>query len=173
MTMVPQILASEVELAPCARCARMQKTCCQRAEVLVTEGDVERIGSYSGRTDFFEHRRPLDPSYVEDDPDDPHWQALTIRPDGARRMLRRQANGDCTFLGAAGCVLPTEVRPLICRLYPYAYNEGGLIGSDEDYCPTELLAQEGRPMVQVLGIESSDAERWHADLYRELRDGSP
>ena len=30
---------------PCARCALAQKTCCQRAEILLTGGDVSRIAA--------------------------------------------------------------------------------------------------------------------------------
>ena len=39
------------KLHPCARCAAVQRTCCQRAEILLTEGDVARVGAFVGRTD--------------------------------------------------------------------------------------------------------------------------
>ena len=118
--------------AACARCATLQRTCCQRAEVVVTTGDLGRIAGHVGRDDFWELRAPLDQAYVEADDDDPNWLAYTVTADGRRRVLRRQANGDCTFLGAQGCVLPLAVRPLVCRLYPYAFNERGLDGLDAE-----------------------------------------
>lgn len=170
MSAVPRAAAA---LSPCARCAQAQRTCCQRAEVLLTEGDVARIRAYTGRADFAERRAPADPEYLAPDPEDPHWLALTARTDGTRRMLKRRPDGDCGFLGAAGCELPGSVRPLVCRLYPWDYTESGLTGSAGEYCPSQLLGSAGRPMTEVLGIRAEEARRWHAQLYRELRHGSP
>ncbi|MFM1873988.1 MAG: hypothetical protein RL398_3410 [Planctomycetota bacterium] len=161
------------KLHPCARCAAVQRTCCQRAEILLTEGDVARVGAFVGRTDFFERRAPSDPAYVEPDADDPDWVSLTVAADGTRRMLRRQPNGDCTFLSAHGCVLPETTRPLVCRLYPYSYTERGIDGVDGEYCPTALLAPDGRSMAEVLDISKATAEAWRRQLYEELRNGRP
>lgn len=161
-----------VGAAACARCAAMQRTCCQRAEILVTAGDVARIRRHAGRDSFWERRAPTDPAYAEFDPDDPEWSALTVQPDGTRRVLRRRANGDCTFLAETGCVLPVTVRPLVCRLYPHAYTAAGLIGVDSEYCPTAQLAPDGRPMTEVLDIPAATAEGWRRQLYEELRDGA-
>ena len=36
-----------------------------------------------------------------DQDDDPTWQRHVFRADGSRRILKRRANGDCTFLGEA------------------------------------------------------------------------
>ncbi len=159
-------------LHPCARCAQMQKTCCQRAEILVTAGDIARIGAHTGREGFWSLRQPNDAAYLEDDSDDPNWLAYTTDGNGRRRMLERKPSGDCTFLGDAGCVLPVEVRPIVCRLYPFAYNERGLDGMDDDYCPREKLIPRNKPgasMLTVLGMDKSDGERWRAQLYGELR----
>ncbi|MCB9897802.1 MAG: YkgJ family cysteine cluster protein [Planctomycetes bacterium] len=153
---------------PCARCALMQKTCCQRAEIVVTGGDVARIAAVTQRHDFWERRVPVDPSYAASDPDDPAWRELTVAPDGTRRVLRRTVDGDCTFLGPSGCTLATGTRPLVCRLYPHSYTERGLDGLDDEYCPREVLAGPGRTMLDVLDIARTDALRWHATLYAEL-----
>lgn len=155
---------------PCAKCATIQKTCCQRAEILVTFGDVARIQGHTGRPDdFTEYRAPVDPSYLDQDEDDPNWLRYTIRSDGTRHVLKRQPGGDCTFLGPQGCILPEEVRPLVCRLYPFMYNEQGLTGSDEGYCPVERVAPPGVTMLTVLGMSPADGERWRSMLYDELR----
>lgn len=158
---------------PCARCATLQRTCCQRAEILVTAGDVERIAAHTGSRAFFERRAPTDPGYLDDDEDDPNWLRYTVGADGTRRVLVRKADGDCGFLGPAGCTLPMETRPLVCRLYPFAYNESGLVGEDSEYCPTKVLAPRGQPMAEVLDIAPTQAREWHRRLYEELRAGSP
>lgn len=171
---LPVMVASEPH--PCARCASMRKTCCQRAEILVTAGDVARIARRTGRAEFVENRAPADPEYLEHDADDPDWRRLTVRSDGARRVLKRRESGDCVFLGAEGCTLGTEVRPLVCRLYPWAYTEAGLTGEDSEYCPVEALRAVGKDgrgttMLTILKMDRVDAERWRRRLYEELRTG--
>ncbi len=156
-------------LHPCARCAQMQRTCCQRAEILLTAGDVARIRAHTDRTDFHEHRVPADPAYVEHDPADPDWSALTVDHDGRRRVLVRRMDGACTFLGEHGCVLPGESRPLVCRLYPFTYTAAGLVSEDPEYCPSVLLRESGGTMLSALGMARAEGERWRAQLYDELR----
>lgn len=155
-------------LHPCARCATLQRTCCQRAEILLTRGDVARIRAHGVTAAFHEYRAPADPAYTEPDPEDPDWVRWTVRPDGTRRMLARPGDA-CTFLGPTGCVLPTEVRPLVCRIYPFTYTAAGLAGEAPDYCPTTVLAPRGEPMSQVLDMTAAEAEEWRGQLYRELR----
>jgi len=153
----------------------MQKTCCQIVEILVTPGDIARIAAHTERADFWERRRPDDPRFHVYCEDDPNWVRYTIAPDGARRQLKQRANGDCTFLGPSGCSLPGEVRPLICRMYPYDYNERGITGEVSVYCPTEVLAPPGSglTMLTVLGMSQDDGERWRSMLYQELREALP
>jgi Fe-S-cluster containining protein len=155
----------------CAKCARLQKTCCQQAEILLTAGDLERIRRYTGQSDFWEDRVPS-PEYLDQD-DDPNWNRYVLRPDGTRRVLKRSANGDCGFLTECGCRLPVEVRPVVCRLYPYDYTEAGLRGVDDHYCPTAQITPPGRTLLEVLDMRLADAQRWHRLLYEELRTGKP
>jgi Fe-S-cluster containining protein len=150
----------------CAKHAEVERTCCQTAEVFVTEGDKARIAVHTGRRDFWEDRAPLDPSYLAQE-DDPLWLHGAFRPDGTRPILRRGASGDCTFLGAEGCSLPVEVRPLICRIYPFEYTERGVEGVG-GRCP-EYVVPPGGTLLGTLGMRREDAERWHEVLYRELR----
>ena len=157
---------------PCARCAAVQRTCCQQAEILVTAGDIERITKQTGKQTFHERRAPSEPSYLDNDADDPNWLAYTVYPSGKRRVLIQQPNGDCGFLGQTGCELSLAVRPLVCRLYPYSYNEQGLTGIDSEYCPTAMLAKSGESMADVLDIPASAAEAWRKQLYEELAHGT-
>jgi Fe-S-cluster containining protein len=153
----------------CARCARHMKTCCQTAEVYVTRGDVGRIEQFTGERDFHEFRPVENSVYLPDDQDDdPVWNENVFQPDGTRRVLKRQEGGDCAFLGSAGCTLPLEVRPLICRIYPFDYNADGLLGDLAKGCPIELL-RPGQDLVEALEMQRADAERWHEQLYAELR----
>lgn len=154
----------------CARCAQYETTCCQKTEIFVTDGDIQRIRTHVGQSDFWEYVKPVHPDLVKEQPEDPNWLRYTLRPDGTRPHLKRHLSGDCTFLGPSGCSLPTDTRPLICRLYPYDYTETGITGTVPG-CPLYLLA-EGQTLLQAIGMNRVDAERWRQQLYHELRDGS-
>ncbi len=160
------VLENQSDEFLCVRCARHMKTCCQTSEVYATPGDVGRIREYTGRSDFTEFRQADDPVYLEQD-DDPVWRENVFRSDGTRRILTRQPNGDCTFLGNHGCVLPLETRPLICRIYPYDYTADGLRDRLAQGCPTELIPP-GQSLLEALDIQRSDAMRWHKQLYEEV-----
>lgn len=152
----------------CVRCARHQKTCCQGTEIYTTLGDVARISDYTAQTDFYEFRSPGDPVYSDQD-DDPLWKNRVFRSDGTRRILNHQPNGDCTFLGNQGCRLPLEVRPLVCRLYPFDYTEAGIFQERlATGCPVELLKPH-QSLLTALDMQLADAERWHSQLYQEIQ----
>jgi Fe-S-cluster containining protein len=150
----------------CARCARHQQTCCQGTDIVVTLGDVGRIAAHIGRSDFTEYRGPANANYADQD-DDPIWRDNVVRPDGTRRVVQQRPNGDCTFLGPVGCTLPLNVRPLICRLYPFDYTADGVRDELANGCPLELL-KPGQQLLQVLDMHRADAERWHRQLYDEI-----
>jgi len=150
----------------CVRCAERRQTCCQISEVYTTPGDVERIRRFSGREGFTEMRAPENPAYLPGD-EDGAWSRYVFRSDGTRRVLQRRESGDCTFLGSQGCLLPLEVRPLVCRLYPYDYDESGFREELATGCPTELL-RPGQSLIEALDMQLGDARRWHRQLYQEL-----
>jgi Fe-S-cluster containining protein len=152
----------------CALCARTGKTCCQQTDILLTSGDLGRIEEHTGCTEFFEFRPPRDPSSLGEE-GDPNWLAYTLRLDGTRRVLRQDPAGNCSFLTPAGCTLPVEVRPLICRLHPVTYTEVGLVGVSPD-CPSHL-APAGGDLLSSVGMDLVMARRWHRQLYDELRQG--
>lgn len=152
----------------CARCARYMRTCCQDSEVYASPADVRRIEAHTGQTDFYEYRVPTDPIYYQQD-DDPIWPTLVFQPDGTRRVLKRELDGSCTFLGERGCVLPLDIRPLICRIYPYDFNEGGIKEELCNGCPTEIL-RPGQTLVQALVMNREEAEAWRKQLYLDIRE---
>lgn len=151
----------------CARCARHTTTCCQKTEIYVTPGDVERIAAHVGRRDFYEFRPAGDPVYLHHE-DDPIWPRLTFKEeDGTRRLLKWRDNGDCTFLGPQGCTLSPEARPLICRIFPFDYNEQEIVPTLAKGCPLELLPP-GQSLLQALDMQHEQADAWRRQLYAEL-----
>lgn len=158
-------LSDPADTPLCARCAREQKTCCQINEIFVGVGDKRRIAAHTGRDDFYRFAR-AEGDFLPDD-SDPPWRDLAFRGRRDRRVLVRRPDGDCTFLGPVGCTLPTEVRPLICRLYPYQYDHTAVTAEQATYCPTRLL-RRGETLLAALDMRRDDAERWRTQLYAEL-----
>jgi uncharacterized protein len=152
----------------CVRCSRAQKTCCQTSEVYVSPGDARRIAGYSGRTDFFYDAPPDNPAYADND-DDPAWRDQVFQADGSRRVLARHPQGDCTFLGDRGCTLPLDIRPLVCRLYPFDYDEHGIKDELSHSCPVHLV-RPGWSLLGELDMQIHDARRWRQQLYLEIMD---
>ncbi len=151
----------------CARCAKYMRNCCQTPDVYVTPGDVARIAFAAGVRDFFEWKVSDDPVYQDQD-DDPFWRENVLGVNGSRRVLRHTADGDCCFLGPNGCQLALDTRPLVCRLYPFDYTEKGISKTLASGCPTELLAS-GEDLLAAIGMNHEDAQRWHRQLYQEIR----
>ena len=77
-------------------------------------------------------------------------------------------DGDCTFLGPQGCTLPLEVRPLVCRLYPYDYSQRGIRDELAPGCPLKLL-RPGQGLIDEFDMNLDEARRWHQQLYEEIR----
>lgn len=153
----------------CARCAAQGKTCCQNTEIFVTLGDVRRIAA-AGHGDDFTAIAPR-AARVEDNAWDAAWSRL-FAADGGRRILAHRPDGDCVFLDANGCRLPMGVRPLVCRLYPYDYNESTIKGVFGHLCPSP--EGDNIPfLLAALEMNREAAEGWRKDLYREIREEFP
>ncbi len=147
----------------CSRCSLSGRTCCQWSEIFLTKGDVERIAAVVGHNEFNEYKaipKGIDLST------DPVW-ALAFDKDLRRRILRREENGDCSFLGENGCRLSMEARPLICRLYPFEYDAERIKGVSADHCP-ETEKQNAPLLLALLKMNREEAEVWRAMFYKEI-----
>jgi Fe-S-cluster containining protein len=152
----------------CGMCARLGNTCCQETEIYLTIGDIKRIAAQVSPLDFFEYRKPLDHSYLEQD-DDPVWGVQTILRDGTRRVLKKKNERDCMFLTDIGCQLSMEVRPLVCRLHPLTYTMEGLAEVFDQRC-LSVLQEPADVLITAMGMMPDQANAWHRQLYREIFD---
>jgi len=150
----------------CVRCARTQRTCCQTCEIYVSPGDVRRIAAFTGQTDFFEDRAAVNPTYADQN-DDPIWRDNVFQADGTRRVMCKTDDGSCRFLGHHGCSLPMDVRPLVCRIYPYDYDNYGIKEDLAPGCPMHLV-RGGQTLLTELHMNADEAVHWHEMLYAEV-----
>lgn len=156
------------QISLCRQCALKGHTCCQNHDIYVTQGDCRRISIHTGQNDFFEYRTCSDSAYADQD-DDPVWQKHVFRPDGSRRVLKRNGRAECLFLTSAGCQLPLTVRPLVCRLFPHLYSDQGLYNQWDSECLAAQGVSENAIESGIDGVAQSEARIWHALLYKELR----
>lgn len=150
----------------CTQCSKRQLTCCQDSDPFVTLGDIQRISKEIGHSNFFE-RRLAGKSYLQatKDFDDPLWNEVTIR-DNTRRVTKKASNNvDCIFLSCNGCVLPEDIKPLVCRIYPYDFIGTKLMLLDPA-CPKDLV---GKCPPKDLGITRKSAQKLLNQLYKELK----
>ena len=151
----------------CMACASQGHTCCQGHDIYVTLGDCRRIGHHGQAMDFFEYRGCCHADYA-DQGDDPLWQQLVFRSDGSRRVLKRLDDGNCIFLGPAGCGLSLDVRPLVCRLYPHLYSAARISGAWDDQCPAARIQDRFAMEKGIAGVQWRQAQLWHHMLYTEI-----
>ncbi len=149
----------------CVVCAEQGRSCCVNRDIIVSPGDIARITSHSGSSDFYELRPARSPEYLEQD-DDPLWNLCTVQLCGRRKVLRHAAPGLCWFLSEKGCRLPEEIRPLVCRLHPVEFNAERITGLSAD-CPGEHL-EPGDSVLNNLAMDLGRAEVWRRQLYTEL-----
>lgn len=154
------------EQSLCAHCAERGRTCCQDTQIFLSAGDLERIGP---REAFWEYAAPSEENYRPDFEHDAVWGRI-FGADGRRRVLRHQGGGDCHFLTATGCRLPADVRPLVCRLYPFDYNHVAIKGTYGHLCPEP---DNGPLLLAMLGMNRDLAEGWRSLLYREIAQEFP
>ena len=156
----------QVEKNICGECARSRGlSCCESVEIYVTPGDIKRISSFTNSTEFYV-AAAMKGIYRNCDP---AWKDLILDANRRRNIIRLTKNGQCVFLKKEGCQLPMTVKPLLCRLHPYDFNEQGITGIYR-YCPIAKLPN-GEDVLRDMGMSSKMVKKWHATLYRELRAG--
>lgn len=155
----------------CSRCAGLGRTCCQNTRVFVTLGDLRRLRASAGDGDFVEYALPADGERLCGIEYDAAWSRI-FAPDGRRRVLAHLPDGDCRFLTSSGCSLPESVRPLVCRLYPFDYNETAIKGVHGHLCPRPE-ADSAPLLLALLAMNREKAEEWRKMLYREILEEFP
>lgn len=158
----------------CARCAAQGPTCCRltpgQEEVCfpVSIEEKNRIQDILPHTGGFELQQTT-AAFVDNVvrlfPDEREFvkKVFPVGKDHFRLAVDR--TGKCRFLGASGCVLPHEVRPYYCRIFPFWYHSGKLIVFDFPGC---LAVKEARGTGALLKSLDTNVTRIK-DLVARLR----
>ncbi len=158
----------------CAHCAVRQQTCCQLEPgteancFSLSAPEKERLLA-AGYTDFWQEEKTSF-AFLEN--------MYSLFPQSRRRVrevfplgaahdrLATRADGCCVFLGNSGCVLPREIRPWYCRLFPFWVLSGKLSMLGDKHClVVQLGMREGLraldvPAHSVLALYTSLIEDW-------------
>ena len=140
----------------CADCCTVRnRSCCRDVTPSLTLGDVARISAVAS-PDLAVAFIPVEGDYASDD--DPEWAELAHVPGGKYRLALRNLpeHGGCAYLTPTGCSLAMDVRPLVCRIYPWNFNAQSITSKTEE-CPGWD------------GVSRDDAEKWRSQLYDEIR----
>jgi Fe-S-cluster containining protein len=116
---------SPPQSSACARCAKLLgKTCCEprgtEQLAILTRADVERIAAHTGLSP---RRFTLEEGVTEQEAADfetrwPLYRGYFRR--GPLLITLQARDGACVFFNRTrGCMLPVDVRPVACRLYPF------------------------------------------------------
>jgi len=151
-------------LLQCVECAHKGQSCCRNVHIYLTRGDIERISGLCPSETFCE-MAPLTPDY-EDAGGDPDWNPAILNADGTRRVMRQQPDGGCHFLTPTGCRLPSDVRPLLCRIYPYEFRSWQLTGISPS-CPVASESDWLR-ILEDSEMKQANARAWVAQLAEEI-----
>lgn len=162
-------------MSVCAQCAGRQKTCCERPDIQIalTPGDIQRLRDHCGHAEFFE-RKAVEPefrSHYVNPENHSSNDALYVKhlfdEQGRRPVLLKQADLSCLFVTPTGCSLPHSIKPLLCRIYPFDWNDQLDLWLDSAYCPPELFASEADLIARISEGEAETRELIRL-FYREI-----
>lgn len=166
-------LENSTDANVCARCARLNPTCCRLTpgqEDLcfpVSELERQRIVEYGPRMCGLTgapNSKAFLTNIMRLFPRDRAALAAVFPPHGEHLRLATLPSGECAFLGQKGCILPREARPYYCRLFPFWVSAGAVTAFDAKGC---LACDEGRAvsgMLPLLGMTRSMVRELHGRM---------
>lgn len=159
----------------CARCAAAGRTCCELSGgdeefcFPLSGAEMDRIRAAGHATASFVPA-PNTPAFVE--------QLGALMPDldvaaafpetDAHWRLATDTDGRCVFLGATGCVLPRDIRPRYCRMFPLWPYADQLTWFTAEECLANRECPSLRAMLQAMQLTSAEVETLFAAMCAEL-----
>jgi Fe-S-cluster containining protein len=160
----------------CSRCAARGRTCCTVSSgdeefcfpISIPEMEAIRSAGQGGEDCFA--LAPNTAGFVK--------QLSMLMPaadirgafpkQGSHWRLATTEQGDCVFLGPAGCVLARSVRPAYCRLFPLWVFHGKLTWFTAGECLVNEECSSLAPMLAALGTDSARVRELFAEMCSKL-----
>ncbi|MGE4298976.1 MAG: YkgJ family cysteine cluster protein [Desulfovibrionaceae bacterium] len=158
----------------CVACASQGPTCChllpgsEEHTFPLSPLEWQRILDHVPDKGFFAHERNS-PAFLASlrhlFPGE-HERVEALFPShGEHLRLATRDDGDCAFRGPDGCILPNEVRPTYCRIFPFWVFGDRITLFKPAYCLAVRQARVVRALFDTMGM--TEAEVRH--LYGRLR----
>ena len=165
----------------CATCASQSHTCCYVSPgnedycFPISKAEQNRILTQCGQelagAEFFaiSHNTPEFLSAMHNLFPEEKNILNKLFPKGKKHFRLATLNtGFCVFLGKLGCVLPRDVRPWFCKLFPFWVQNGEITAFTASYCliakgaisPTGMLNIMGQNPDEVLSIFNKLRHDW-------------
>lgn len=166
-------------MSKCSECSKLQLTCCELevTEVAITNGDIRRISDYTGRNDFYHLKQVSEEmKYVYENPANvpkglEQYVEYLFDEEGRRNILKKNERNGCCFLTPNGCALPSNIKPIICRLFPYDWNDNRDVWMDFTTCP-KILFKDEQELKELVCLPEEEAKRLIDLLYYEIMNES-
>lgn len=156
----------------CARCASQGPTCCEPEEGValapLTPGDIERIRAATGLAAraFVRTRTISEDERSALESQDPVLKGLVHG--GRLRSLRKEGRA-CVFHDRAhGCSLAWDVRPLLCRRFPFLRVRGRIHVQPGGECLACDEAPDLEGLLSLLGMDEAGLRALDRALRRDL-----
>ena len=174
--------------ALCARCSRMGNSCCvadrKEADLFfpLSQKEWERLQPYAHLALLddatLERQKPEEDSIRQSVANSPEFLASMGRmfpahvhrfevlfpTPGKHFHIAVRHNGECAFLGEEGCVLPREVRPWYCLLFPIWVHGNTLTNFVPKHCLVTQTGQYSMSICRLLGNTPEEVRRLFACL---------
>ncbi len=157
----------------CARCATIGTTCCQLSpgeeEACFPISTLERnriIDVVSLRGGFTRERNSI--AFINNMarlfPGERKVITTLFPADQFHFRLSTHANGKCTFLETGGCILPAEVRPYYCRVFPLWVVRDMLTVFGATQCLVHKEGKTVRGVLESIGMTEQTVRKLHGKL---------
>ncbi len=164
----------------CRECARLGPTCCKsdssqrHLSFPLSEEEWKRMLPYA----HVAEEKFGTPEIRIEEPNSPEFTQVvscifpgegkaleSLFPEEGRHWrLKTGPDGACVFLGEAGCMLPRDVRPWYCRLFPAWMNRGAATILLADECLIARKAKTPASGLFLLKMSVNEVARLYARL---------
>lgn len=159
----------------CERCGQQGTSCCvltpgqEQHCFPLSAAERERILSYCGDAGAFAlevNTGAFVLGVKRAFPGDEDAIAALFPVDGhsTHYRLATHADGACVLLGPEGCVLPREVRPYYCQLFPFWVARGRVMIFASQTCLAQQTSTAFGRLSAMLGTTEKEVRRLHGQL---------
>lgn len=143
----------------CAQCAKIYPTCCTLSQekgilFVLSPAEIKQIANYVQKKNFFKtelNSAQLVQSLIAIFPDQKK-DIIRIYPPNNYHFTLALKQDKCYFLGEKGCLLPRQIRPFFCRIYPFWVRERRITLFKDNQCLALNQFKTVRELLKIFNI---------------------